>query len=606
MPRIRFAIIIALFVSLSPLTNVLPLYLSLDFSLDRQTYNWADSLAVVRNLGPAVNVRLQNRSAASLIKRSVFGAGEDRWQKSARSNLSITYQMSTRLKGGVEVAQDFDRLEKKRFVTDKVFLTAGYESSHLNLRQHGGVVLEERKFDPLTNIESGLGYGADLSLTPRADTSFGRFAAAGEITTLRRTPRKAITLSYELQNQSAKGDTVSLNGSQSYGEKKYFPTGSSFDATARQRTEQRRWDVHVARILPAKLTVTANAAYRFDSYDYKYDSTSIDFVKQNNNFASLFEYQLAVSRRFINAVSLQGTYLFNRTKEDFGVQQTNQRAETGQAGMSAVVSFSAADSLELSGQIGVTSYFAPTVSTFFADRDRSVKVATLKLTHHFNRFLTGILDGSYRRFHTIYISGKLSANNNVNNVYILNPSLIWQPTENIVFQQNYQIFANYIYYEYEKTDFAGRNTLYRRANLTNKLTISVSPRTDLTFEYGYRYEDFGRLAYSDQWQQQVSWDRRTHRPRFGIDYRPTPRFHFQPYATYEVQTSYDHLFDPNNLLGIRQQSEQLTRKQIGFDLEWTLSRNSHIDCKLQRRVQDYQNQRNQEDDLFTISIKRML
>jgi hypothetical protein len=606
MRQTGLGIIITLVIASYPLTTATAIYLRLDFSLDRQTYNWSDSVSVLRKPSAKTEIQFQNRSAASLMKKSVFGGGDDRWQKTARSSLVFTSSLRPGWKGGLQVSQDFDRLEQKRFIADRALAFAGYEGRHLSLLQRGGIVWEERRFEPLRNVQAGLGYSAEVSLTPRADTAFGRFAATGEVTTLRQTPRKAIGLSYDLRKQSAKGDTIDVSASQSFGERKYFPASGSFDATARQRTEQRRWDFHATRTLPARLAVTANAAYRFDSYDYQYEQTAADFVRQNNNFTSLFEYQLSVARRFGSLLSLQGTYLFNRTNEDFGALQTNQRAETGQLGMTAVIVFFVADTLELSGQMGVTSYFAPTSSTFFADRDRSASVATFRLTHRFSDFLTGGLDGSYRGFHTVYISGSLSANNNVNNVYILNPTLIWKPFEPITLEQNYQMHANYVYYEYEKSDFSGRSTLYRRANLTNKLTIALSRRTDFIIEYGYRYEDFGRLVYSDQWQQQVSWDRRTHRPRLSVDYHPTSRFHFQPYAAYEVQTSYDHLFDPLNTLGRRQQSEQFIRRLIGFDLQWTLSDHSAIDCKLQRRVQDYQHQRNQEYDLFTIAIRRYL
>ena len=166
--------------------------------------------------------------------------------------------------------------------------------------------------------------------------------------------------------------------------------------------------------------------------------------------------------------------------------------------------------------------------------------------------------------------------------------------------------ANYTYYQYEKNAISQRNTLYRRANVVNNVTVSISPRTDLIFEYSYRYEDFGRLLWEDQWKQQVSWDRRTHRPRFGVEYRPWQGFRFYPYASYEIQSSFDHLFDAEDVLGQRARGDELSRKLIGFELQWTLSINSYVECKLERRVQDYTRQRRQDYDLFTISVKRQL
>ncbi len=603
---LRFALVIVASAHFLSGSSLFALSLNLDFSLDRQTYNWSDSASFARSLGKSLDFSVQNRSLATLIRKSVFGAGGDRWQKSARTVAALRYHVSPAIVTGMEFGQDFDRLETKRLIATRAYLITGVQKSHVSFTQRSGLVWEQRRFAPASNSESGFGYQSQISITPRHDLKFGSAHVEGGFTTLRHTPQRNIEFNYEYARNGADGDTLTLEAKQGFGEKKYFPSSGNFDATARQRTEQRRWDFHASRRLPQAFMLTSNAAYRFDGYNYEYDPLVTDLVRQTDNFTSLFEYQLALSRQFGKRLSLQGSYLFNRTKEDFGQLQTNQLAETGQVGLVADILLFGADTLDLSGQMGVTSYLAPTSSTFFADRDRSVTVASLRYIHRFHEFLTGLVEGSYRGFHTIYISGQLSANNNVNNVYIFNPSLIWKPYSQIVVQQSYQMYANYIYYEYEKNELGGRNTLYRRANFASTVTLAGSHRTDLVVEYSYRYEDFGPLVYTDQWQQQISWDRRTHRPRIGIDYRPIDGMRFQPYAVYEIQRSYDHLFDAHITLGRRQLSEEFTRVLIGFDFQWNLTNSSQINCKLERRVQDYQNQRNQEYDLFSISIKRYL
>lgn len=580
--------------------------LQLDFSLDRQTYNWSDSVSLVRNIKPSLQLAIQNRSVATLIKKSVFGEGGDRWQKTARTKASVTYRVSPLIRAGVEVSQDFDRLEKKRLIANRAGLTTALEGTTLSFTQACGVVWEQRQYDPASSTEAGFGCSSLISVLPKSNRSLGMATLEGQIVSVRRTPLKSIALTYNYSKNDTNGDSIAVDARQGFGQKKYFPSSGDFNATAEQTTEQRRWDMRVTRWLPSRLMFASAVSYRFDKYNYEYDMTVTDLVRQNDNFASLFEYQLSLERRFGKIVMVQGTYLYNRAKEDFGQQQTNQLAETGQLGATARVFLFDVDTIEVSGQMGVTSYQAPTASTFFADRDRSVNVATGRLKHRFNEFLTGMIDCSYRGFHTIYISSRLSANNNVNNVYILNPTLIWQPVGGVKLQQNYQMFANYIYYEYEKSRLSGRNTLYRRANWNNSLTLTASQRANFILEYSYRYEDFGPLMYSDQWQQQVSWDRRTHRPRLGIDYHPFSGMRFQPYAVYEVQRSFDHLFDSTATLGRRVQSEEFTRTSIGFEFEWKMSGASHMNCALERRVQDYQNQRNQEYNLFTITIKRLL
>ncbi len=603
MPRSRLAIVLTLLVAALLAARADALYLSLDFSIDRQTYNWADSLSLQKQLGKRSTLELFNRSSATLFQESIFGGGGDRWQKTAITQGALNYRFSSSFIGGVAVTQDFDRLEEKRFIGNRAFLTADFYQTRYRIRQRGGVVWEERKFEPLSHRETGLAYEADFSVTPGG--RWGQARVTGEVTTLRRTPRRAVTVGYELPRLTYRGDTLSLSASQTLALRKYFPSSGNFESTARQASEQRRWDLSAAKNLPLAARLAFAAAYRYDRYDYEYQGLTSDFIRQNDNLTSVLEYQVTLQRSFGN-LGVSVAYLFNRTKEDFGSSLTNQLAETGQVTARANFTLPEADTLEVSGRIGVTAFFAPTNSAFFADRDRSIRLASFRAVHKFSDFLTGVLDGSARTFHSIYISGSLSANNSINNVYIVNPSLIWQPLRPLRVQQNYQMHANYIYYEYEKNAVSDRNTLYRRANLANTLTITLSARTDLILEYSYRYEDFGRLLWEDQWKQQVSWDRRTHRPRFGVEYRPLAGLRFYPYASYEWQTYYDHLFDPAETLGRRIRTDELQRRLIGFEFQWTMSQNSYIDCRLERRVQEYQRQRGQEYDVFTIALKRYL
>lgn len=589
-----------------PLSSAYSLYFNLDFSVDRQTYTWADSLSTSHSIGKKTTFALHNRSTATLFQESVFGQGGDRWQKTATTGAALEYQLHPRLRTGISLSQNFDRLEEKRFIGTRALLTSNWELPNLRWKQGAGVIWEERRFEPTSNSENGLAYEAEFSLLPRSSRRWGEGKISGEFANVESTPRRSIAFSYELPQLVRNRDTLSIIGSQSFSRRDYFPSSGNFETTARQSSELRLWDLDAIKQLPVQSRLRFTAAYRYNRYEYDYEGSSNDLLRQNDNLTSVFEYKLLLSKPLSKRLTIETGYLFNRTDEDYGSSQTNQLAETGQLNVRTQLVYLDPDTIEISGQIGVTSYYAPSTSSFFSDRDRSTKVASARVIHRFNDFLTGSIDGSYRGFHTIYISGELSANNNINNVYIINPTLIWQPYPAIRIQQNYQMHANYTYYEYEKDAISQRNTLYRRANLVNNVTVRVSPRTELIFEYSYRYEDFGRLLWEDQWKQQVSWDRRTHRPRFGVEYRPWPHFRFYPYASYEIQTSYDHLFDDQDVLGRREKRDELSRKLIGFELQWTLSSNSYVECKLERRVQDYTQQRSQDYDLFTISVKRQL
>ena len=107
---------------------------------------------------------------------------------------------------------------------------------------------------------------------------------------------------------------------------------------ARQRSEQRRWDFRTTRISRRSIAFADSRATISTVTTTSTIQGVSDLVRQNNNFTSLLEYQLGFAREIrATLLSLQGTYLFNRTKEDFGTQQTNQRAETGQLGNDSAV-----------------------------------------------------------------------------------------------------------------------------------------------------------------------------------------------------------------------------------------------------------------------------
>jgi len=606
MSRTGFTLVVYLGFLLLPLSHCDATFLALDFGFDNQTYTWTDSLSFSRALNDRNLLQFQNRSMATLIKQSVIGKGGDRWQKLARSKARFTHRFSRTFSGGVLLSQDFDRLEDRRYIGNSAFMFFDFEKKHFTTKQNTGIVWEQRKLEPNGSTQIGLGYDSEISLRPCLDGSLGRIAIDGSITLMDKTPRKAIAFYYDLSRSFTGKDTTTIRAMQEFGEREYFPVSGHYDATARQQTERRSFDFSSVRRFPGDLYLAATGFYRFVSYDYDYDNVESEFVRQNDNFNAVTEYVINLDRMFGKNLSVHGEYLFNRTREDFGSQQTNQKAETGQLSLSGTLTLFDCDTLQFDGRIGVTSYFAPTTSAFFSDRDRTIRLASFRFSHRFTPYLSAAMDGSFRGFHTIYISGDLSANNKVNNTYILNPSLTWRPHSGVALHQNYQLHAAYIYYDFEKSRFSGRNTIYRRANMINQLVLSPSVRTDFIIEYSYRYEDFGPLRYSDQWQQQVSWDRRTHRPRFSINYHPKAGITFQPYIVYEVQTSYDHLFDEIKPLGKRTDSDRFKRALVGFELVLALSPGSYIECDVQRRRQEYRDQPEQVYDRFTITIKRLL
>ena len=269
-----------------------------------------------------------------------------------------------------------------------------------------------------------------------------------------------------------------------------------------------------------------------------------------------------------------------------------------------MVKISRSDSLYLTTSVGVSSFYASPLSDQLNDRDILTFSSWGDYRHVFGPLFSMQVEGGFRNFHQVYISNRLSANNNHNQTYVLSPTLSWRPFFCLQIKQNYNIQANYIYYDYEKSKESTNNRLFRRASSNTNMSYAITPRVDLTFGYTYRYEDYGQLIWRDQWVQKPSWEQRTQTVGFSMAYRPAANISLSPEYSYQIRKSWNHFTDLVTLKRIRSLSDRYTQNTITVACRYFVSDQDYIRLSAARRVQKSTLSYKEISDYASVSINR--
>ncbi|KPL04717.1 MAG: hypothetical protein AMJ73_03890 [candidate division Zixibacteria bacterium SM1_73] len=292
-------------------------------------------------------------------------------------------------------------------------------------------------------------------------------------------------------------------------------------------------------------------------------------------------------------------------------EQKDQKMEAGELGGEVKAEITKADSVRLTTSAGVTSFYAPLFSGQFNDRDVLTILAWGEYLHIFNPYFSFRVESGFRNFHQLYLSSRLSSNNNHNQTYILSPTVSWKPDWRLSLKQGYTIQANYIYYDYEKSKESTKNRLFRRASSTSEFNYKYNPRLTFSFGYIYKYEDYGQLIWKDQWVQKPSWDRRTNTFVLSVDYQPVRKITFSPKYTYEKRKSWDHVTQETTPSEgkagreIRILKDKFHRNMISFSFKYFVNEGNFLFLSAAHRSQKGTQSRQERSDYVTVSLARV-
>jgi hypothetical protein len=576
--------------------------LSLDFWQDNRTYVWNTRLDCQRQLDHGLSWGFSSAINSVLIKRSVFSNNQDRWQEDGKVGLSLNYAFTRRLKIGARFSQDISSLEKRKVTSSEYGMTSEYEISGLKFVQVLGGKNISRRLEEGGRKDAGFNHRLTVShspqIVPGAETRISFRQTSSRLTNIPLLEREFdISFSKSLSEQ----DSLELFYREGWAKRKFYRGDLADSNISTQRRTQRMINMRSSAHTPLGIKLGLDFDFTLNGYRYSDRPTSDAPALTDNSFSSR-SFRMDIQRSLLRRLALGGFYKYNQTEEDYADDQKDQEMKGAELGGNLNFQMSRADSLHLTASVGVTSFYAPQISARFNDRDILTVFAWGEYLHIFSPVFSLRLEGGFRNFHQIYISDRLSANNNHNQTYVISPSFTWKPHQKLELKQNYNIQANYIYYDYEKSIESTRNRLFRRGSSSTNLTCRVLPRVGFMCGYIYRYEDYGQLIWRDQWVQKPSWERRTHTFNIRIDYAPIKSLALSPEYTYERRKSWDHSTDLITEKRIRTLSDRFYRNVISVACKYRVNGRSYISLTGARREQKSTLSSKESFDQATVSV----
>jgi hypothetical protein len=619
MRKLLYAIMISIFSSTLILENASCSGLRCDFSQDNRTYIWNLKFDCNREITPNLFWELSNSINSTLIKKSVFSDNQDRWQEDGKIDLNLDYLVTQKLRMGLLFSQNLNSLEKRKVTTSDYGVLSEFNLAGINFIQILGAKNIDRRLSETRRSEKGISYSQTISFSPRifsgsiSEISLNQATSRlTNIPVLQRNFNFSFLkyLSHSLDSDLEK-DSLKVTYLEGWAKKKFFAGEITAPQINTQKKNQRALNLCVSRKVP--WGVKLDFAFDLLSNRYRYSSDSDTLLEPllTDNFASSQNMYLSMEKKFLQKVSVESFYKYMRSKEDYIGEEKDQKMEGGELGGEVKAEISRADSLYLTASIGVTSFYAPLFSGQFNDRDVLTILTWGEYLHVFNSYFNLRLEGGFRNFHQLYMSNRLSSNNNHNQTYLLSPTVTWRPDWKLSFKQNYSIQANYIYYDYEKARESEKNRLFRRASSSSEVICRYNHRLNFSFGYIYKYEDYGQLIWKDQWVQKPSWDRRTNTFNLSIDYQPVRKVSFSPKYTYEKRKSWDHVTEESTGSEEKADKEKrilkdkFHRNMISFSFRYLVNEDNYLYLSATHRLQKGTQSKQEISDYVTVSVARV-
>jgi hypothetical protein len=605
--NLRYKIFIAITAAMCLMSA--PLYpqgVLVNFSNDKSTYFWEDSIWVDNTVTGQTHLLLSNHSTATLIKKSLFLNRGDRWQKEANTNLALSFNRRSKFSWGINAYNNYSRLEDRRVNINRLGLHQDVKlTQRLKLISLFTFSETTRYQSGLKDVDQGMMQTLNLSYTGKPGRWGGfKLAYDHELNLLERTPEKSFGLNFGYDT----GDNtkqVSFNYMGNYRKNKFFSGLTTFDNVTTQDRYEHRGDLNIGLHILRDLEVNLLSTYAYRRFEYRQEADEASSgILGRDNLSATFYYNLALSYPLFGRSLLKTEYIYRDSDEEYGDIFSGQNIKLGELRLSCRIRLGAKDSLYTAGTFSVTTYTGKDPSNLFSDRDRVYRLGQMAYQHKFSDYFLMRLRASYQYNHNINIAKELSANNNHNILYLAEPEVVWIPLKNLQVAQSWIMHANYIYYDYEKYENSARNTIYRKADYLVKINYGFSPRLDLLLSYRFRYEDFGQLIYRDQWAQRISWERKGHLPSFEVQWRPSSGLSINPGYSFERKHSYDHLAGETVGERILREKELFKRQKIFINIDYRPGEKSSVEFTYTRRVQKSIQFSDEDSDIFTLNIRR--
>lgn len=559
------------------------------FSYNYDTYVWSDSVLFRRSLGGNTSWGLDGGLSATEVSSS---DGLKRKQRFVAGRVFVDHRFSSRWSGGFSLTQRRQRLEElanRHYVFSDILTQLKYSfSRYFWLAQKTGFSIAGRSTGQASTED--LGFTSETVIHLQSHHWLDRFwqsLGSLKINNLKNVP--SVEGRWELSSSGGffVGDSLSVGFADLIRNTRYYPTVDNYETVAEQELHNGHFIATASGDWGPRLywRIATDFTWRREKYELIGDQNSAAAILPLGLRQSSRGYRMKLGSHVGSFAGLSAGYNYGESDEDFGVDVKDQDSKTGELELGGYCRLSGSDSLVARTLWKVVSFFVPPDSAFYTDRDLATRLAEISWIHQYSPSWETVLSFSYRGFRQAFISGLWSGDNNHNDIYLLEPRLRWRPAPGWQVHQTYRIQANYLSYDIEKGQpQPERSTLYRRGESETRLWLAPLVHSKIELRYTYRYEDFGPLIWREKWNQQVSWDRRSHLAGFSWRCRPYRGWELTPGLSYEEKRSYDHQEEDSRI--VRLSRSTFVRRTVRFSAIWQpAGRRDDLRLSGSRRIQ---------------------
>ena len=461
---------------------------SLRFSSSRETYSWAHSFSMNPTIGDKLAFSSSVRLNSTLNRRK-----KDYWRDVNSSTLSLSYPFSDRIRLSVNLSLNRQKDDLSR--NKRPILTQHFSSSIswkplpiLRISQSAGGTSDSR----MGVKDRGMTYSTNFSLSPKLGGNWrGSFSFSKSGNTLKREDKNMSINASLRYNAWIK---PSLNFSESRQLRKYYRIKGEDRRLESMRTCSRNVSLTFSPVTFSGIRLSDLEG----NYSYKKVEDSASRDPKSPKFGS---------DRRIDGWSLKGDiswslldgrwpmlYKVSYGREFWDADKPSLDKLTRDLHMVFQTGFGIAPADSISAFLSAEIRRIDTPDTNeYNDWDHLTEDIRVSYSHTPPSGLNLTIAFSTHRSHTVYLSGRRSAENKWSRQYSLSADLRYKLGKASI-SQRYEIGADYTQYDYDDilNPTSPKSTVYRRASMSHRLNLPLGKAT-LSGSYTLRTGDSGPL-----------------------------------------------------------------------------------------------------------------
>jgi len=554
----------------------------LTFDRDNRTYRWNNFLRYGSPAGPRLQARARGDLSKVLIKKAPGSSGSDRWQDNIGLSAGLDLRINDWSSVGLDLSGGRTSLNRGEIITRSGLLISSLVVTPLEratLEGRLGGKLDQKEQSDLDSREDGLSYGLSGSWEPVISGTQTSLEAAFSGDRLSAGHNASRTLAASIDRPLPGGSKVMLSFDDRLDARTNLFGPADETVLKRQDRIYRAINLSVEAPLPLDHQLHLSVSSSDRRIEYSLPQGPDEEVARQNSRKTTRGFTASLLGRPSGKWFLAGDFSLEQGRHDFGRDINDEDVEEIFLGARVSTELSSKDSVKFSGQVARSS-FDPPHEDNYNQRDSFTSALKLIHSHRFNEALRLTTEAVANLTHLVYLRSQRSANNNWTRNYGLYPAVLISPWPFLTIDQSFGIAANYTEYDFDDLFTDIRSNIFRQARASSDIRYHPGRELEVTFNYTYRAEDFGRLVREDRWVEILSWDKTYQNFDLSVAYPLFSSLMIIPNLGFSHRREYEHY------QGGRHFKSRLISKRIGLSGRYRLRSAGGITFSMSRSVEN--------------------